>query len=150
MKQLTSTYKFKPFTWSDGTPGSVDDLLLGHKIDCDKDSGSTSFEVCDQIAEVTPGTGDGCLEYTIKWLPGSQYSLYFRLAVPHLSEPPGAGRRPQAGRRAGERMGHPARDRRAAAEHGSVRARADWNKGESMTFVRNEYFEPKAEAEDAS
>ena len=35
---------------------------------------ATTFEVCDQIQKVDFGPG---LEYTITWLPGSQYSLYF-------------------------------------------------------------------------
>ncbi len=29
MKQLVATYKFKPYTWNDGTPGSVADFELG-------------------------------------------------------------------------------------------------------------------------
>ena len=29
MNQLTVTYKLNPYTWSDGTPGSVDDMKLG-------------------------------------------------------------------------------------------------------------------------
>ena len=74
MKQLTSTYKFKDYTWSDGTKGSVEDFKLAYKIDCDKESGATTFETCDQIQKVDFGTG---LEYTVTWLPGSQYSLYF-------------------------------------------------------------------------
>ena len=74
MKQLTSTYKFKDYTWSDGTKGSIEDFKLAYKIDCDKESGATTFEICDQIQKVDFGTG---LEYTVTWLPGSQYSLYF-------------------------------------------------------------------------
>ncbi len=38
MKQLTVTYKFKPFTWSDGAPGSAADLALGYRTDCDYES----------------------------------------------------------------------------------------------------------------
>ena len=109
MKQLTSTYKFKDFTWSDGTKGSVDDLMLGYKIDCDKDSGATSFEICDQVQEVTLSTSG--LEYTIKWLPGSQYSLYFLQPVPHLPELPEALGRPHPEGCPGEGMGDLARDR---------------------------------------
>ena len=74
MNQLTLTYKFKAFTWSDGTDGSVADLELGYKHDCDKESGAISFEVCDQIQKAEYGPD---LAYTITWLPGSQYSLYF-------------------------------------------------------------------------
>ena len=41
MKQLVVTYKLKDYTWSDGTPGSVADMELGLKNDCDKESGAT-------------------------------------------------------------------------------------------------------------
>jgi ABC-type transport system substrate-binding protein len=143
MKQLTSTYRFKPFTWSDGTPGSVDDLLLGHKIDCDKESGSTSFEVCDQIAEVTPGTATDALEYTIKWLPGSQYSLYFGSQF-HIypSHQVISDGRKLAEVPAGEWSTLPEIAEQPLSMAPFVLE--SWNKGESMTFVRNEYFEPKA------
>ncbi len=143
MKQLTSTYRFKPFTWSDGTKGSVDDLLLGHKIDCDKDSGSTSFEVCNQIAEVTPGTATDALEYTIKWLPGSQYSLYFGSQF-HIypSHQVLADGRKLADVPAGEWATLPEIAEQPLSMAPFVLE--SWNKGESMTFVRNEYYEPKA------
>ena len=141
MHQLTSEYKFKPFTWSDGTKGSVDDLLLGYKIDCDKDSGSTSFEVCNQIAEVTPGAGTD-LSYTIKWLPGSQYSLYF-LSQFHIY--------PSFQTLSDGRLlkDVPAKEWATLPEIAETPLSMapfvlqEWNKGQSMTFVRNEYFEPK-------
>lgn len=74
MKQLVTTHKLKPFTWSDGTAGTVADMELGYKIDCDRESGSTSFEICDQIADAQFGPG---LEVTFTRHPGSLYSLYF-------------------------------------------------------------------------
>ena len=74
MLQLVTTHKFKPYTWSDGTPGSAADIELGYKIDCDPDSGATSFEVCDQMADATFGPG---LEVTYTRVPGAQYPLYF-------------------------------------------------------------------------
>ena len=75
MKQLDVTYKFKDYTWSDGTKGSVADFKLAYKIDCDKESGATTFE----HLRPDPGRRSSApaLEYTVTWLPGSQYSLYF-------------------------------------------------------------------------
>ncbi len=74
MKQLVTTHKLKDYTWSDGTKGVVADMELGYKIDCDPASGSTSFEICDQIADAKFGPG---LEVTFTRHPGSLYSLYF-------------------------------------------------------------------------
>lgn len=74
MKQLVTTHKLKPFTWSDGTAGTVADMELGYKIDCDPDSGSTSFEICDQMADAQFGPE---LQVTFTRHPGSLYSLYF-------------------------------------------------------------------------
>ena len=138
MKQLTSRYTFKDFTWSDGTAGSAADLELGHTIDCDRESGSTSFEICDQVQEFTAGPG---LEYTIKWLPGSQYSLYFA-AQWHVypSHQVLADGRNLADVPAAEWATLP----EIAESPLSIApfVLTEWNKGESMTFTRNEYFQP--------
>ena len=139
MKQLTSTYKFKDFTWSDGTKGSAADLSLGYKIDCDKESGSTSFEVCDQVGDIKFGPG---LEYTDH--------LAARLAV--LAVLPGSVVASTRATRCwltaaswptcpAKRVGDPARDRRDTAVYGPF-VLTEWKKGESMTFTRNEYFQP--------
>jgi hypothetical protein len=53
MKQLVVTYKMQPYTWSDGTAGSIADLELGAQIDCDPDSGATTFITCNSIQDVT-------------------------------------------------------------------------------------------------
>jgi ABC-type transport system substrate-binding protein len=74
MLQLVTTHKLKPYTWNDGTPVSVADIELGYKFDCDPESGSTSFEICDQIADAQFGPG---LEVTFTRVPGAQYPLYF-------------------------------------------------------------------------
>lgn len=85
MKKLTVTYKLKPYTWSDGTPGSVADMILGAKIDCDPKSGATSIEYCRRIGDPNV-EGDvmskitfakDALEMTISFLPGSQDPTYF-------------------------------------------------------------------------
>jgi ABC-type transport system substrate-binding protein len=79
LNQLTVTYKLKPFTWSDGTPGSVEDMRLGVNIDCDPESGSTSFDICNRIGdkENDIAYSDSELAMTITYLPGNQYPLYY-------------------------------------------------------------------------
>lgn len=85
MKQLTVTYKLKPYTWSDGQAGSVGDMQLGYQFDCDKESGATSFILCDAIKEVQ--FADDALEMTVTYVPGYQdptYHLYpFNLYPSH-------------------------------------------------------------------
>lgn len=85
MNKLTVTYKLKDYTWSDGTPGSVEDMKLGAMIDCDPKSGATSIEYCRRIGnpdvegDVMKGItfADGALEMTVSFLPGSQDPTYF-------------------------------------------------------------------------
>ncbi|HQY90456.1 ABC transporter substrate-binding protein [Caldilinea sp.] len=85
MNQLTVTYKLKPYTWSDGTPGSAADMELAARIECDRASGATSFTGCDTIGmgeedvqnvldNITLGDG---LEMTVKYLPGAQSPTYY-------------------------------------------------------------------------
>ena len=81
LPQLTVTYKWKPYTWSDGTPGSVDDFRLGFQINCDRQSGATTFNTCDTfgteadtLSNIT--FSDSALEYTIKYWPGVQDPTY--------------------------------------------------------------------------
>jgi len=78
MNQLTVTYKLNPFTWSDGTPGSVADMKLGVDIDCNPDSGATTFDLCNRIGDIATDVtySDSELAMTIVWLPGNQYPLY--------------------------------------------------------------------------
>jgi ABC-type transport system substrate-binding protein len=74
MKQLVATYTFNEYTWSDGTPGSIADFQLSQKVDCDPDSGNTSFITCESVADVQWGEG---LEYTVTYWPGVQTPTYF-------------------------------------------------------------------------
>jgi ABC-type transport system substrate-binding protein len=81
LPQLTVTYKLKPYTWSDGAPGSIEDVKLAYKINCDRTSGATSFINCDSwetaegdMSNLTFGEG---LEWTIKYLPGVQSPTYY-------------------------------------------------------------------------
>ncbi len=78
MNQLTVTYKLKPFTWSDGTPGTVADMKLGVDIDCNPDSGATTYDLCNRIGDIATDVtySDSELAMTIEWLPGNQYPLY--------------------------------------------------------------------------
>ncbi|MEZ4677744.1 MAG: ABC transporter substrate-binding protein [Caldilineaceae bacterium] len=75
LPQLKVTYKFKDYTWSDGTPGSVADFELAFKINCDTESGATSFITCESIQDIEYGTD--ALEYTVTFLPGVQDPTYF-------------------------------------------------------------------------
>jgi len=75
MPQLVVTYRLKPYTWSDGTPGSIEDVKLAYKTNCDRESGATTFLTCDQIANVE--YAEDALEWTVTYLPGSQSPTYF-------------------------------------------------------------------------
>lgn len=74
MKQLKVTYKLQDYTWSDGQAGSVEDIKLGHQFDCDRESGATTFILCDAIVDVT--FADGALETTVTYAPGYQDPTY--------------------------------------------------------------------------
>jgi ABC-type transport system substrate-binding protein len=83
LPQLTVTYRFKPFTWSDGTPASNEDFRLAYQINCDRTSGATTFTTCDTfgteedtLANVTFGEGEE-LEHTVKYWPGVQTPTYY-------------------------------------------------------------------------
>jgi ABC-type transport system substrate-binding protein len=138
MKQLTATYTFKDYTWSDGTPGSTADFELAYKIDCDPTSGATSFEICDQIQSVEFGDG---LEYTVTWLPGSQYSLYFLAPIGlYPSHQVLADGRNLADVPAAEWATLPEIAETPLSFGPFVLT--EWKKGESMTFDVNPYYQP--------
>jgi len=74
MKQLTVNYQYRDdLKWPDGSPLTDEDLELGHAIDCDKESGATSFITCDKTVSYTAEN----LVATQVMLPGDQYPLYF-------------------------------------------------------------------------
>ena len=76
MNQMTVNYTFRDdLKWPDGEPLKAEDLELGWKIKCDKESGATSFATCDQTASVA---FDG-LTFTRTAVPGEQDPLYFYL-----------------------------------------------------------------------
>lgn len=80
LPQLTVSYKYLPHTWSDGTPASNADFELAFKINCDRESGATTFGTCDtfnsDMSNVT-FTDDGSIGFTIKYLPGVQDPYYY-------------------------------------------------------------------------
>ena len=142
MKQLTVTYKFKAYTWSDGTAGSIEDFKLAYKIDCDKESGARSFETCDQIQKVDFGVG---LEYTVTWLPGSQYSPYFLAPIGQHNGPYPGHQVLADGRKLAD---VPAKEWATLPEiaekplsYGPFML-TEWKKGESMTFEVNPNYQP--------
>jgi ABC-type transport system substrate-binding protein len=75
MLQLVVTYKLQDFTWSDGTAGSVADMELGSNIDCDPDSGATTFILCNAVLEKE--FAPDALEMTLTYAPGYQDPTYF-------------------------------------------------------------------------
>ena len=75
LPQLVVTYKLQPYTWSDGTAGSSADLELARQIECDKESGATTFITCDAIMDVT--YSDSEIAMTVTYVPGYQSPTYF-------------------------------------------------------------------------
>lgn len=75
LPQLVVTYKLNPYTWSDGTAGSSADMELARQIECDKESGATSFITCEAMLDVT--YSDSELAMTVTYVPGYQSPTYF-------------------------------------------------------------------------
>ncbi|MCU0493780.1 MAG: ABC transporter substrate-binding protein [Chloroflexaceae bacterium] len=74
MNQLSVTFEYKPgIKWSDGEPLKKADFELGYKINCDPESGATSFTVCESIQSVE-FTSD--TSYTVTYKPGAQWPEY--------------------------------------------------------------------------
>ncbi len=113
MLQLVVTYKLKDYTWSDGTKGSVADMELGQKFECDKESGATTFITCDAILDRKFATDK--LETTLTYAPGYQDPDLLCIRFRSLPQPAEAGRWPHAGGRARGRVADAARDRRDSA-----------------------------------
>jgi len=83
LPQLTVTYTLNAYTWSDGTAGSLDDVKLAYQINCDRQSGATTFGGCDTFGTEEDTLGnitwadDGSLSWTIKSWPGVQDPTYY-------------------------------------------------------------------------
>jgi ABC-type transport system substrate-binding protein len=75
LPQLVVKYELNPYTWSDGTPGSIEDVKLAYKTNCDPKSGATTFNTCNSFQNVEYAD-DGSLSWTITYLPGAQDPFY--------------------------------------------------------------------------
>ena len=131
MKQLVSRFEIiDGLTWEDGTPVSSADLELGYKIDCDPESGATSFITCDKTASVE--FLSDAVGYVQTWIPGVQDPLYF---VPVWRIYPA------------HQLGDvPAKDwatnplvAETPLAYGPYKL-VEWVKGEKLVFAANEYW----------
>jgi ABC-type transport system substrate-binding protein len=74
MNQMTMTYEYVDgLTWSDGVPVTAADFELGWKIQCDPESGATSFITCDKVSDVTFADNGN----TATFVPGVSDPLYY-------------------------------------------------------------------------
>ncbi len=73
--QLAVTFKYKPRKWSDGEDLKNADFELGYKVACDRESGNTSYFVCDRTAKHEV-LADG-LGYTVTYVPGYLNPTYY-------------------------------------------------------------------------
>ncbi len=73
--QLSVTFRFKPRKWHDGEDLKNADFELGYKVACDRESGATTFFVCDRTAKHEV-LADG-LGYTWTGVPGYLNPTYF-------------------------------------------------------------------------
>ncbi len=79
MKQLSVTFQYVDgLTWEDGEPVKKADFELGYKVDCDPNSGSVSYTLCNSIGSVDFHDDTS---YTINYLPGVQWPEYFAQAL---------------------------------------------------------------------
>ena len=74
LPQLVVNYSLNPYTWSDGTPGSIADVELAYKTNCDPNSGATTFNECNAIQSIEYGED---LSWTVTYLPGAQSPTYY-------------------------------------------------------------------------
>ena len=74
MKQLKVTFEYVDgIKWEDGEPLKQADFELAAKINCDPESGATSFAVCESIEGIEYASD---AEHTITYLPGVQWPEY--------------------------------------------------------------------------
>lgn len=138
MKQLVANFEvIDGLTWEDGTPVSQADLELGYAIDCNPESGATSFILCDKTQSVEfNGTS-----FVYTWLPGNQDPLYFYNAL-HFDWYP-AHQVLSDGRTLGDVPASEWATLPEVAEdplaYGPYKLDS-WTKGESMVFSANEHW----------
>lgn len=135
MKQLVVTYRHKPFTWSDGTPGAIADFQLGYKIDCDPEAASLT---CDSIQKVEWAAAG--LEYAVTYLPGVQEPTCFLAPfTPYPSARVISDGRVLADVPADEWQTLPEINEMPLS-WGPYRV-VEWEKGRSITLEHNPYYE---------
>lgn len=144
LPQLTVTYSLNPYTWSDGTPGSVEDIKLAYSINCDRESGATTFNTCDTFQDVAYSDSD--LEWTITYLPGAQSPTYYLMP---FSISPNAPVYPSHQELSDGRMlaDVPANEWATLPEIAETPLSygpfyiSEWIKGQSITLEANPYYE---------
>ena len=157
MPQLVVTYQWNPYTWSDGTPGSVEDFKLAFRINCDRGSGATEFNTCDSFGtEADPlsniAFSESELAYTITYWPGVQDPTY---AVAPFTIAPAVATYPSHqilgdGRKLAE---VPASEWSTLPEIAETPLSfgafmvSEWIKGQSITFERNPYYQGEVGAQ---
>ncbi len=145
LPQLTVTYRLNPYTWSDGTPGSIADVELAYRINCDRESGATTFNTCNAIQDVEYSDSD--LEWTITYLPGVQSPTYYLMP---FSISPNAPVYPSHQQLSDGRMlaDVPANEWATLPEIAETPLSygpfyiSEWIKGQSITLEANPYYEP--------
>jgi ABC-type transport system substrate-binding protein len=140
MKQIVARFEYPGLVWSDGTPVSQADYELKWKIDCDRESGATSFITCDQTQNVE-FLPNGYIQTTY---PGVQAPLYFLSFDPNsLPDLYPAHRVLSDGRRLAD---VPASEWTTLPEIAETPIGVgpyiikEWVKGEKMVFEANPYY----------
>jgi ABC-type transport system substrate-binding protein len=140
LPQQTVTYALNPYIWSDGTPGSIDDMKLAHQINCDPNSGAISFVICESIQSIEYAD-NGDIEWTITYLPGVQDPLYFLAPfTPYPSHQVLSDGRNLADVPAEEWLVLP-EIAETPLSYGPFYI-TEWIKGQSITMKANPYYEP--------
>jgi len=148
LPQLTVTYKYLPHTWSDGTPASNADFELAFNINCDRESGATSFGTCDSfnsdMSRIT-WADDGSIGFTIQYLPGVQDPYYY--VAPFTISPAAASYPAHQVLADGRTLADvPAAEWTTLPEIAEKPLSiapyviTEWVKGQSMTFEANPYY----------
>lgn len=146
MSQIVSRFEYREdLVWSDGTPVTQADYELKWKIDCDRESGATTFITCDQTQKVD-FLPNG---YVQTLVPGVQSPLYF-LNLDTTSFPdiyPAHRVIESEGPYQGQKLADvPAKDWATLAEIAEQPLGvgpyvvAEWVKGEKIVLEANPYF----------
>jgi len=133
MKQMVSRFEFiDGLTWEDGTPVSSADAALGYKINCDPESGATTFISCDKTASFEPLTD--AVGYLITKVPGDQNPLYFLPDWNNILQPSH-----QLGDLPAAQWATDPRVAETPLSYGPYRI-VEWVKGEKIVYAPNEYW----------